>query len=73
MRNLACVNFWKYSVVSNREEAEEDAEGKRCAEVLRRLLEQKKVQNVLRFLFLTQIPFFQNMVCIYQKKTDHNT
>ena len=46
MGNLACA---KYSVVSNREEAEEDAEGKRCAEILRRLLEQKKVQNNLYF------------------------
>ena len=46
MRILACVNLWKYSVVSNREEEEEDAEGKRCAEILRRLLEQKKVQNI---------------------------
>ena len=49
MGNLACVNICKYSVVSNREEAEEDAEGKRCAEILRRLLEQKKVQNNLYF------------------------
>ena len=49
MGNLACVNLWKYSVVSKREEAEEDAEGKRCAEILRRLLEQKKVRNILNF------------------------
>ena len=46
------MNFWKYSVVSTlttREEADEDAEGKSCAEILRRLLEQKKVQNILHF------------------------
>ena len=49
MRILACVNLWNYSVVSKREEEEEDAEGKRCAEILRRLLEQKKVRNILNF------------------------
>ena len=52
MGNLACANLLKYSVVSTlttREEAEEDAEGKSCAEILRRLLEQKKVRNILNF------------------------